>query len=131
LFVSHLLLDTGYGRYQIGYNDGSAFTASRKTDVEAREKSEEVEAGWIGLWPLVCLFFFSSILMPLPSLRFFFFLTLIEPKEYGIKAPSTLSQMLPQFDIVYGHMIDFFHNLQIVRDSLPLLLPLYPLFLFH
>ena len=73
MFVSHLLLDTGYVRYQIGYNDGSAFTASRKTDVEAREKSEEVEAGWIGLWSLVCLFFFSSIFMPLPSLRFFFF----------------------------------------------------------
>ena len=85
---------------------------------------------------VACLFvllFFHFHASPLTSLLllFFFFLTLIEPKEYGIKAPSTLSQMLPQFDIVYGHMIDFFHNLQIVRDSLPLLLPLYPLFLFH
>ena len=46
---------------------------------------------------------------------------MIEPEEYGIKAPSILSQVLPQFDIVYGHMIDFFHNLQIVRERSPFL----------
>lgn len=66
--------------------DGSAFTAVKKTDADAREHSENVAAG-------------------------------IEQEiEYGIKKPSLLATMLPDFDIVYGHMIELFHNLQIVSS---------------
>lgn len=36
------------------------------------------------------------------------------PKGYGIKAPSIFARMFPEFDIVFGFMIDFFHKLELV-----------------
>ena len=31
-----------------------------------------------------------------------------------------MATMLPEFDIIYGHMIEFFHDLQIVRTPIEL-----------
>ena len=84
------LLATNRGTYQAGYLDGTAFTAARKDNVDARQHSQNVAAGEE------------------------------EATEYGIKEPSLLATMLPEFDIVYGHMIELFHDLQIVNSPLRL-----------
>jgi len=77
---------TNRGVYQAGYLDGTAFNAPRKTDGEARGHSQSVGQGDENA------------------------------TQYGIKAPSLIATMLPEFDIVYGHMIEFFHDLQIVSS---------------
>jgi hypothetical protein len=67
--------------------DGTAFTAPKKDNVDARQHSQNVAAGQE------------------------------EATDYGIKEPSLVATMLPEFDIVYGHMIEFFHDLQIVSSQ--------------
>ena len=76
---------THRGVYQGGYLDGTAATAPRKTNVAARQHSQNVQQHTEN------------------------------PTQFGIKEPSLIATMLPEFDIVYGHMIELFHDLQIVR----------------
>jgi len=79
--------DTEGGAYQGGYLDGSAFTAVKKNNADARLASAAVAAGTM------------------------------QTVNCGFKAPSSIVTMLPQFDVVYGHMIELFHDLQIVSFS--------------
>jgi hypothetical protein len=85
-FSSTFPLATNRGTYQGGSLDGTAFTAPRKDNADARQHSLNVAAGDE------------------------------EATEYGIKEPSLLATMLPEFDIVYSHMLEFFHDLQIVNS---------------
>jgi len=78
---------TNGGAYQIGYLDGSAFTAIKKTNQTSREFSLGVQQGHN------------------------------DPSEYGIRAPSIFTRMFPDFNVVHGHPIEFFHKMDIV--SLP------------
>jgi len=71
--------------YQAGYIDGSAFTAQKKTNEAARVHSQAVANGTEALI------------------------------DFGFKEPSSIAKILPGFDLVYGHMIECFHDMRIVR----------------
>lgn len=85
---STTIIATDGGSYQAGYVDGTAFTALKKTNANARLHSTAVGQGDE------------------------------RPTVYGIKSPSSIATQFGDFDIVYGHMIEFFHNLQIVSRHL-------------
>lgn len=76
---------TGSGAYLTGYISGEAFRATRKTNESSREYSRRVEEEGA------------------------------DRSLFGIDRPSIFTRMFPDFDVVNGHPIEFFHKLLIVR----------------
>jgi len=74
----------GRGSYPKGYISREAFNADRKNNQEMRQISIQVANGEAN------------------------------GTEYGIKQASVFAKMLPNFDIVYGFLIEFLHKIFIV-----------------
>jgi len=78
----------GNGSYQMGYLDGTAFIAARKTNDEMRAISMQVASN------------------------------LTDPKDHGIRAPSIIALKIPGFDITYGWVFEYFHKLCLPQNFL-------------
>jgi len=80
-------VSTGGGAYQTGYLTGAAFSAQKKTNETSRQFSQGVLH------------------------------QNYDPSDYGIREPSIFTRLFPDFNVVHGHPIEFFHKMDIV--SLP------------
>jgi hypothetical protein len=78
---------TRAGKYIVGYVSGAATSAFRKDNHFTRLASARVAQN------------------------------LITESEFGIRGPSLFALALPDFDVCYGELIEFFHKLQIVVPS--------------
>ena len=98
----------------MGYYDASVLDAPRKENDSLRIYSEDVANYLRGRFTFE--FNITEFLSLLESSVGYFIIIILEPQEYGVREPSIFALQLPDFDIVYGFPIEFFHKMSIVCE---------------
>lgn len=60
---------------------------------------------------------FSNILPFFPPFIFFISFYCLDSQDCGLKSPSIIAEKIPDFDITYGYMLEYFHKLLVVVPS--------------